>query len=177
MSGERPLRIGVVAIQGDFDVIGSSLLNLTLVLGGMASFRALPLPSSFVHFEVPAAIAWRAVATMTTIVAFTVSSRINSTWGGNLTDMVRSQRYFEVIDEEKLVDNAESRSLITRALSFKDGGSRDPLTETDLVATTVEEMDERAIRALVLVVRDRPHAAELVGQIPHVEGITQRHSE
>ena len=37
---------------------------------------------------------------------FTVASRINSTWGGNLTDMVRSQRYFEVIDEEKLVDNA-----------------------------------------------------------------------
>jgi L-lysine 6-transaminase len=37
---------------------------------------------------------------------FTVPSRINSTWGGNLTDMVRSQRYFEVIDEEKLVDNA-----------------------------------------------------------------------
>jgi len=37
---------------------------------------------------------------------FTVSSRINSTWGGNLTDMVRSQRYFEIIEEEKLVDNA-----------------------------------------------------------------------
>jgi len=37
---------------------------------------------------------------------FTVGSRINSTWGGNLTDMVRSQRYFEVIEEEKLVDNA-----------------------------------------------------------------------
>ena len=37
---------------------------------------------------------------------FTVGSRINSTWGGNLTDMVRSQRYFEVIDEEKLVENA-----------------------------------------------------------------------
>lgn len=37
---------------------------------------------------------------------FEVASRINSTWGGNLTDMVRSQRYFEVIDEEKLVDNA-----------------------------------------------------------------------
>ena len=37
---------------------------------------------------------------------FAVSSRINSTWGGNLTDMVRSQRYFEVIDEEGLVDNA-----------------------------------------------------------------------
>ena len=37
---------------------------------------------------------------------FTVKSRINSTWGGNLTDMVRSQRYFEVIEEERLVDNA-----------------------------------------------------------------------
>jgi L-lysine 6-transaminase len=37
---------------------------------------------------------------------FTVPSRINSTWGGNLTDMVRSQRYFEVIDEENLVENA-----------------------------------------------------------------------
>jgi len=37
---------------------------------------------------------------------FIVPSRINSTWGGNLTDMVRSQRYFEVIDEESLVDNA-----------------------------------------------------------------------
>ena len=37
---------------------------------------------------------------------FTVSSRINSTWGGNLTDMVRAQRYFEIIDEEELVANA-----------------------------------------------------------------------
>ena len=37
---------------------------------------------------------------------FTVASRINSTWGGNLTDMVRSQRLFEVIDEEDLVESA-----------------------------------------------------------------------
>ncbi len=38
---------------------------------------------------------------------FTVSSRINSTWGGNLVDMVRAQKYFEVIDDENLVRNAE----------------------------------------------------------------------
>jgi len=38
---------------------------------------------------------------------FTVSSRINSTWGGNLVDMVRSQRYLEIIDEEGLVENAD----------------------------------------------------------------------
>jgi L-lysine 6-transaminase len=37
---------------------------------------------------------------------FHKSSRINSTWGGNLTDMVRSRRSLEIIEEEKLVQNA-----------------------------------------------------------------------
>jgi L-lysine 6-transaminase len=37
---------------------------------------------------------------------FHTSSRINSTWGGNLVDMVRSTRYLEIIDEEKLIQNA-----------------------------------------------------------------------
>ncbi|NGP77032.1 L-lysine 6-transaminase [Balneolaceae bacterium YR4-1] len=37
---------------------------------------------------------------------FHVSSRINSTWGGNLVDMVRFGRILEVIEEEKLVENA-----------------------------------------------------------------------
>lgn len=37
---------------------------------------------------------------------FKVSSRINSTWGANLTDMVRAERILEIIDEENLVDNA-----------------------------------------------------------------------
>lgn len=37
---------------------------------------------------------------------FSVSSRINSTWGGNLVDMVRCTRYVELIEEFKLVDNA-----------------------------------------------------------------------
>jgi L-lysine 6-transaminase len=37
---------------------------------------------------------------------FKVSSRINSTWGGGLTDMVRFHRYLEIIDEERLVENA-----------------------------------------------------------------------
>ena len=38
---------------------------------------------------------------------FKVSSRLNSTWGGNLVDMVRCQKYLEIIHEEKLVKNAE----------------------------------------------------------------------
>lgn len=37
---------------------------------------------------------------------FKVSSRLNSTWGGNLTDMVRSQRYLEIIEEDHLVEQA-----------------------------------------------------------------------
>lgn len=37
---------------------------------------------------------------------FHVSSRINSTWGGNLVDMVRCARYLQIIDEDDLVANA-----------------------------------------------------------------------
>jgi L-lysine 6-transaminase len=37
---------------------------------------------------------------------FKVSSRLNSTWGGNLVDMVRCVKYLEIIREEKLVENA-----------------------------------------------------------------------
>ncbi len=40
---------------------------------------------------------------------FKVSSRINSTWGGNLADMARCQRYLEIIEEENLVENARLR--------------------------------------------------------------------
>jgi L-lysine 6-transaminase len=37
---------------------------------------------------------------------FRVPSRINSTWGGGLVDMVRAQRYLEIIEEDHLVENA-----------------------------------------------------------------------
>lgn len=46
--------------QGDMvagHVLGSSLFNLLVVLGGMAAFRPTPLPASFVQFELPAAFA------------------------------------------------------------------------------------------------------------------------
>jgi len=38
--------------------------------------------------------------------AFAVSSRINSTWGGNLTDMVRARRILEVIERDGLIEGA-----------------------------------------------------------------------
>lgn len=37
---------------------------------------------------------------------FHVSSRINSTWGGNLVDMVRCARYLQIMEEDDLVGNA-----------------------------------------------------------------------
>jgi len=37
---------------------------------------------------------------------FAVSSRINSTWGGNLVDMFRCKKYLEIVVEENLVENA-----------------------------------------------------------------------
>ena len=47
--------------QGDMvagHVIGSSLFNLLVVVGGMAAFRPMALPESFVRLELPAAIAF-----------------------------------------------------------------------------------------------------------------------
>ena len=37
---------------------------------------------------------------------FRVPSRINSTWGGNLVDMVRASKIMEIIEEDQLVANA-----------------------------------------------------------------------
>jgi L-lysine 6-transaminase len=37
---------------------------------------------------------------------FAVSGRINSTWGGGLTDMVRSRRILEIVEREGLIDAA-----------------------------------------------------------------------
>jgi L-lysine 6-transaminase len=38
---------------------------------------------------------------------FNMSSRLNSTWGGNLADMVRFSIYLEIIEQEDLVKNAK----------------------------------------------------------------------
>jgi L-lysine 6-transaminase len=38
--------------------------------------------------------------------AFRLPSRLNSTWGGNYTDYVRSTHYLHIIEEEHLVENA-----------------------------------------------------------------------
>ncbi len=47
---------------------------------------------------------------------FEVSSRINSTWGGNLTDMVRSARYLEIIAGEDLLANVRRQGARLQAM-------------------------------------------------------------
>jgi L-lysine 6-transaminase len=84
---------------------------------------------------------------------FKVSSRLNSTWGGNLVDMVRSQRYLEIIEQDGLVEhaatvgahllaglealqaerpdifsNARGRGLMC-AIDFRDTATRDKVTD------------------------------------------------
>ena len=46
---------------------------------------------------------------------FRLPSRLNSTWGGNFTDMVRSKHYLQIIEEENLVENAARRRRAHRA--------------------------------------------------------------
>ena len=61
---------------------------------------------------------------------FHLSSRINSTWGGNLVDMVRSQRILEIMEEENLVENAARRGA-TLLKALRELEARNPhVTQT-----------------------------------------------
>jgi L-lysine 6-transaminase len=46
---------------------------------------------------------------------FRLPSRINSTWGGNFTDYVRSTHFLRIIEEEKLVENARMKGDFIRS--------------------------------------------------------------
>jgi len=46
---------------------------------------------------------------------FRTAGRLNSTWGGNLVDMVRCTKYLEIIDADDLVENAAEQG--TRLLA------------------------------------------------------------
>jgi L-lysine 6-transaminase len=52
---------------------------------------------------------------------FHKSSRINSTWGGNYTDMVRITKYLEIIEEDNLVNNSKEMGNYLHTLLVKLG--------------------------------------------------------
>jgi L-lysine 6-transaminase len=73
---------------------------------------------------------------------FAVSSRINSTWGGGLTDMVRARRILEVVEADGLVPRAAAlgRRLLAqlRNLTERHPGVTDPRGRGLMCALTLE---------------------------------------
>jgi L-lysine 6-transaminase len=124
---------------------------------------------------------------------FRVSSRINSTWGGNLVDMVRAQRYLEIIEEERLVENAakvgahlltrlqalskEFPRLITNArgrglmcaIDFPDGKVRDEVADKSYeLGMVILPCGHRSLRfrpPLDITSAEVDEAVDIIGQI------------
>jgi L-lysine 6-transaminase len=73
---------------------------------------------------------------------FAVSSRINSTWGGNLADMVRARRILEVVEADGLILRAAvlGRRLqaMLRGLADRHEGVTDPRGRGLMCAITLE---------------------------------------
>lgn len=90
---------------------------------------------------------------------FHVSSRINSTWGGNLTDMVRARRILEVIERDRLIDRVRftGAHLLQRLTAV--GERFDDVTEPRgrglmcAITLSSSELRERVVTAL----RDDEH--------------------
>ena len=60
---------------------------------------------------------------------FAVPSRINSTWGGSLTDMVRARRIFEVIESDLLIQRAATTGALLRDLLQDVAERHDSITD------------------------------------------------
>jgi len=73
---------------------------------------------------------------------FAMSSRINSTWGGNLVDMVRSRRFIEIIRDDKLCANIEAMGNLfiegLRKIAVEKACFTNVRGEGSLVAFTLE---------------------------------------
>lgn len=84
---------------------------------------------------------------------FKRSSRINSTWGGSLTDMVRCRRFIEIIEAENLTVNIHARGeqLIAglRQIASEFGSASNVRGIGSLVAFTLPDRQsrERTVRA------------------------------
>lgn len=88
---------------------------------------------------------------------FAVSSRINSTWGGNLTDVVRARRILEVVERDRLIERARMRGahLLTElsSLATRHDEVHDPRGRGLLAAITLETAARRD--AVVTALRER----------------------
>ena len=85
---------------------------------------------------------------------FRVSSRLNSTWGGNLVDMVRGARYLQIMVEDHLVENARRvgatflaglQDLAGRAPQVTNPRGRGFLLAFDLPDTAARDAGRKAL--------------------------------
>ncbi|MEM7306960.1 MAG: L-lysine 6-transaminase [Planctomycetota bacterium] len=78
---------------------------------------------------------------------FRRSSRINSTWGGSLTDMVRCRRFIEIIGEEQLAERITATGVHVidglRSMAAERGGFSNVRGLGSLIAFTLETPEAR----------------------------------
>jgi L-lysine 6-transaminase len=98
-----------LADKHEFMLIFDEVQSGMGITGKMWAFQHYPIEPDIIAFgkksQVCGIIANKRVDEVDANV-FEESSRINSTWGGNLVDMVRATRYLQIIEEENLVQNA-----------------------------------------------------------------------
>jgi len=93
---------------------------------------------------------------------FSLPSRINSTWGGSLADMVRCRRFIEIIEEDGLVAHISAvgerllaglRDIARRTGGFENVRGRGSLAAVTLVTTEVRDrlIEEMFARGLVVL--------------------------
>src|ERR1700754_322108 len=126
---------------------------------------------------------------------FNVSSRINSTWGGSLVDMVRSSKIMEIIDEDNLCNNAavvgehlqnelikvsEKNSIISNvrgrglltAFDFPDKGKRDKFVKDGMKRNVMFlGCGDRTIRFRPALIMDKAHIDEGLQVLEHILSI------
>src|SRR6266545_5141458 len=103
-------RLRALADELEFLLIFDEVQTGVGLTGSMWSWQQLPVePDLFVFGKKTQVCGFASNGRIDDVTnVFKISSRINSTWGGNLVDMVRCARYLEIIREESLVENARS---------------------------------------------------------------------
>jgi L-lysine 6-transaminase len=126
---------------------------------------------------------------------FRIPSRINSTWGGSLVDMVRSSKIMEIIEEDNLCENAavtgeylqrelirisERNSLISNirgrglltAFDFPDKGKRDNFIKEGMKQNVMFlGCGNHTIRFRPALIMDRAHIDEGLTVLEKILGI------
>ena len=97
---------------------------------------------------------------------FTQSGRINSTWGGNIVDMVRFSYIMDAIEEESLVDNADVVGrYLENSLSDIDGVSNvrgmGLMIAFDLDTTELRDKMVSILQSNMLVLNSGTHSIRL----------------